>query len=257
LVLGPVRVIDRLRATPREVVYRVFDPRRSEEAMLRHLAEAEMHDAVHPDEFRQRFGQAATLRHPNLAATLEVLEIAGRPAVLLEYRTGLVGTDWPALTAAPGVWYRLLSQAALGLNNAHQAGLIHGHLNANLLLLIPDGTLKISGLGEPGWLAVPPVPSETEPDAASDLAALGRIAASWAHVEIAKRGKNKFPEALQSILKRLASEDVRARYPNAAALLEDIDKAGSSVPSNATAWERFVRQVGEQCGETGEVRKSA
>src|SRR5439155_14669964 len=27
LVLGPVRVVDRLRATPREAVYRVFDPR--------------------------------------------------------------------------------------------------------------------------------------------------------------------------------------------------------------------------------------
>src|SRR5207248_8033038 len=42
LVVGPVRVIDRLRATPREVVYRVFDPRAGEEAILRHLTEPEM-----------------------------------------------------------------------------------------------------------------------------------------------------------------------------------------------------------------------
>ena len=32
LVLGPVRVLDRLRVTPRETVYHVFDPRRGEEA---------------------------------------------------------------------------------------------------------------------------------------------------------------------------------------------------------------------------------
>ena len=78
LVLGPVRVVDRLRTTPRETVYRVFDPRRGQETLLRHLAEAEMQDAVHPDEFRQRFRAAATIQHPHLAATLEVLDIAGR-----------------------------------------------------------------------------------------------------------------------------------------------------------------------------------
>ena len=35
LVLGPVRIIDRLAATPHEAVYRVFDPRRDCEAVLR------------------------------------------------------------------------------------------------------------------------------------------------------------------------------------------------------------------------------
>src|SRR5262249_33517077 len=48
LMVGPVRVVDRLRVTPRELVYRVFDPRRGEDAVLRWLAETEMDDAVHP-----------------------------------------------------------------------------------------------------------------------------------------------------------------------------------------------------------------
>ena len=52
LMLGPVRVVDRLRVTPHELVYRVFDPRRGEDAVLRWLAETEMEDAVHPDESR-------------------------------------------------------------------------------------------------------------------------------------------------------------------------------------------------------------
>src|SRR5207253_443967 len=38
LMLGPVRVIDRLRVTVHETVYRVFDPRHGREAVLRHLA---------------------------------------------------------------------------------------------------------------------------------------------------------------------------------------------------------------------------
>src|SRR5206468_6465689 len=73
LVLGRFRVIDRLRTSPREAIYRVFDPARATGRppgvgdgvfLLRHLAEAEMHDAVHPDEFRQRFAAARDAAHP-------------------------------------------------------------------------------------------------------------------------------------------------------------------------------------------------
>src|SRR5438128_8886337 len=52
LVLGPLRVIDRLCVTPRDAVYRVFDPRRGQEAVLRHLAESELAEPAHLDEFR-------------------------------------------------------------------------------------------------------------------------------------------------------------------------------------------------------------
>ena len=80
LVIGPVRVIDRLQAGPREAVYRVFDPRRNGDALLRWLAEAEMHDAVHPDEFRQRFGALAALRTTTLWPLTRWLKSpAGRP----------------------------------------------------------------------------------------------------------------------------------------------------------------------------------
>src|SRR5439155_24508483 len=115
LVLGPVRTIDRLHSTPREAVYRVFDPRSNREALLRHLAESEMQDAVRPDEFRQRFAAATAVRHPHVAATYEVLEIGERPAVLQEWLSGLASNEWPALAAVPGVWLRLVSPAAPGL----------------------------------------------------------------------------------------------------------------------------------------------
>src|SRR5262249_11687725 len=155
LVLGALRVIDRLRVAPREAVYRVFDPRRGQEAVLRHLAEAELAEPGHLDDFRRRFTQTAAVRHPHVAATLEVLDIAGRPAVLQEWLPGLSSTAWPALAAVPGVWFRLLCQAALGLHTSHQAGLVHGHLRPGLFLLTGEGTLKLCGLGEPPWLVVP------------------------------------------------------------------------------------------------------
>jgi chromosome segregation ATPase len=250
LVLGPVRVIDRLQATPREAVYRVFDPRRNGEALLRHLAESEMDDAVRPDEFRQRFAAAAALRHPHVAATFEVLEIADRPAALQEWVQGLPSTEWPALAAAPGVWFRLFSQAALAVQTVHAAGLVHGHLHA-ASLVFTEGVLKLCGVGEPRWLAVPPPQEDGEPSVEADLRTLGHIAAGWA--EVSAGGKVKpLPAALRKVVQRCAD----GGYATAQVLLEDLDHAGAEVPPNAAAWERFVRQVREDSAES-ELRQSA
>ncbi len=219
LMLGPVRVVDRLRVTPRETVYRVFDPRRGQEAVLRLLAEEDCHDAVRPDEFRQRFIQAG-LDHPNLGRTLEVVDLGGRPAALQEWLTGLPCPEWPPLASVPGVCFRLLGQAALGLATAHQAGLAHGHLDENALLLTPAGILKLCGLGEPPWLATPPYATAS---VAGALAALGKIAAGWSIVGVRKGSKTKpLPPALLAIIDRLNSAD--HPYPSANELLEDLDR---------------------------------
>jgi hypothetical protein len=255
LVLGPFRLIDRLRATPCEVVYRVFDPRRGHEAVLRHLTEAEMDDAVRPDEFRQRFTAVAAVHHPHLAATLEVLEIADRPAVLQEWLTGLPSSDWPALAAVPGVWYRLLCQAALGLHTLHEAGLAHGRLDLGSIILTADGTVKLCGAGEPAWLRSPPA---DEGDAVTDLAALGRIAASWVERGEGRKGpKSKpLPEALQAVARRLTAESAEERYPSADVLLEDLEKMGADVPANGAAWDRLLRHVRDGAVDTA-LRLSA
>lgn len=263
LVLGPVRVIDRLQATPREGVFRVFDPRHNREAVLRHLAESEMHDAVRPDEFRQRFAAAAAVPHPHLVKTWEVLEIAGRPAVLQEWIEGVPSTEWQALAAAPGVLFRLLSQAGLALMTAHNAGLVHGHLHPSSFVFAGEGVLKLCGLGEPHWLATYPISEEDEPTPASDLTALGVIAASWAALAAApgaprKGAKNKqqAPGELQAILTRLNADRPEDRFPSAAALLEALDQASAQVPANATAWERFVKQIRDQSADR-KVRRTA
>ena len=250
LVLGPVRVIDRLQATAHEAVYRVFDPRSNREALLRHLGEAEMHDAVRPDEFRQRFAAAAAVSHAHVAATYEVLEIHGRPAVLLEWLPGLPGGDWPALAAAPGVWFRLLSQAALGLKTVHDAGLAHGHLQPSSFVMTGDGVLKLCGLGEPHWLASPPA-GGGEAIPADDLLALGHVAVGWAALAVPRRGgkAKPLPEPLQSLGQRMTAADEAARFADAASLLAELDRVSAAVPANSAAWERFVRQVREQTAD--------
>ena len=184
LMLGPVRVIDRIRVTPRETLYRVFDPRRGSEAVLRDLAEAEAENAGHADEFRRRFTQAM-LTHPNIAATLEILEVAGRPAALQEWISGLPSNDWPALAAVPGVWYRLLLQAAQALHAAHETSLIHGHLQPAHFVLTSDGILKISGFGELPWLMA----TDFTPDVPGDLLSLAAHATAGVPPPAGKRAR--------------------------------------------------------------------
>jgi hypothetical protein len=257
LVLGPFRVIDRLANHATEAVYRVFDPRRNQEAILRHLSESEMDDAVHPDEFRQRFTAAAAAPHRHLAATFEVLDIAGRPAVLQELLRGVPASEWPPLAGVAGVWYRLTSQAFLGLRTAHQEGLVHGRLQARDIILTPEGSLKLCGFGEPAWLTEAEGKS-AEGDAAVDVFALGQLVAGWtAQPSPTKAGKSKsLPASLQGLLVRLTTERVEERITSAAAVLEELNRAGAEVPANAAAWERFLREIREQATDAI-LRRSA
>jgi hypothetical protein len=255
LVLGPMRVVDRLLVTPRETVYRVFDPSRGGPALLRHLAEAEMHDAVHPDEFRQRFGAAAAIQHPNVAATHEVLEINGRPAVVQEWLTGLPATDWPSSASVPGVWFRLMTQAALGVHTAHQAGLVHGRLSLRNVVLTNEGIVKISGFGDPAWLAG----LDTEPGASADIMALGELGNAWASLgPRRKNGKTikPLPNMLQTLLKCLQPES-NDPYTSAEELLNDLERAGATLPDAADAWSQLLDHVRANGSEAAAWRKSA
>ena len=268
LMLGRFRVIDRLRVTPREAIYRVFDPGRANPGvyLLRHLAEAEMTDAVHPDEFRQRFAAAREAAHANLAGVVEVLEINGRPAAVQEWLTGLFSADWPTQAAHPGCWVRLMTMAAEGIDAAHRAGLVHGRLTSDSFVLTAAGVLKVTGFGEPPWLATGPQAS-TEP--AADLRALGQVAFGWSQLAGKKRtGKGKpFPAELVAVIRHLEADpeppmaDTVASeqaYASVAELVADLKRIARETPFSDDAWEKLLHHVAENAPEaTATLRQSA
>lgn len=302
LVLGPVRVIERIQTSPRETTYRVYDPRRAgddpsrndppyrdasnqdaphrEESpqdqsprpherprfhppagsicLLRVLAEAEMHDATHPDEYRQRFAALCSVTHPNLRATYEVLTVQGRPAVLQEWLEGVSGSDWPTQTAHPGVWLRLLTQAASALHALHSAGLTHGRLKASSFLLTTDGIVKLTGAGEPPWLHG----STREGSLQDDLKALGDIAMAWSQAKRRGRSTKAFPETLQRILRRLGAKPSLASpegeasmteketpYLSVEELLADLGEATAEVSLTSEAWSKLLKQISDDTEE--------
>ena len=254
LVLGRFRVIDRLRATAKETAYRVYDPTRASICTLRHLADAEMADAVRPDEFRQRYAAALSATHPNLANTLEVTEVLGRPAAVQEWVPGVASPDWPAAASLPGVWVKLVSDAARGLNHAHRSGLVHGRLTAESFVLTGDGTLKILGLGDPPWLHG--VGTAFDPLPAADLRALGQVAFGWSQLASRKRtARTKpFPPTLAAIVRRLESgaeppmADVVSfdrPFADAGDLLRELARLAEEHPVPADGWEKLMRHIAE------------
>src|SRR5262249_45387678 len=137
------------------------------------------------------------------------------------------------------------------LQTVHSGGLVHGHLRPASLVLTGEGVLKLAGLGEPRWLLASGSLAEEEPTVAADLAAFGQIAAGWAATApAAKASRSKaLPRVLQEIVRRLTTDNAAERFESASALLDVLDQAGSEVPANAAAWERFVKQVREQSDE--------
>ena len=176
--------------------------------------------------------------------------------MLQEWVVGLPCPDWPPLAAVPGVCFRLVKQAALGLYAVHQAGLVHGHLHDNLLFLTPDGNLKICGLGEPSWLAA--AASVDDPaDAAADLRALGRIATQWSISGVRRGSRTKpLPDELLQVLQRLTGESQPA-YADSGELLEDLERTQTRVPANGEAWDRLLKHIQEHAMPELVLRQSA
>jgi|GEM_PF-524539 len=152
LMIDRFRVIDKLPSTSKEYIFQVFDPIKKVECLLRHLSESELSDPYHPDEFRQRFGAAINLNHENVASTYEVLEILGRPAVLVEFTQGGNQSEWISDYQKPDIWLNLVLQTISGLASIHGAGLVYGTILHSSLIITKEGFIKWTGTGCPTWL---------------------------------------------------------------------------------------------------------
>jgi serine/threonine protein kinase len=130
-------------------VHRARDSELGRPVALKLLAENLADDKA----FRKRFVRegrlAARLSHPNVVQVYDVGESDGRPYIVMEYVPGetLASVLARRRKLPPSEAAGLAHQAALGLQAAHEAGLVHRDVKPQNLIVRDDGVLKIADFG--------------------------------------------------------------------------------------------------------------
>jgi len=101
------------------------------------------------ERFRREVKAAARLAHPNIVVAYDADEAAGTHFLVMEY---VHGTTLDREVARRGPLpvseaCNLVRQAALGLQHAHERGLVHCDIKPHNLLLTPGGQVKILDFG--------------------------------------------------------------------------------------------------------------
>lgn len=123
------------------------------------------------ERFRREVKAAARLNHPNIVAAYDADQVGPLHFLVMEF---VPGTSLARLVADRGPLSvreacDYVRQAALGLQHAHEHGMVHRDIKPQNLMLTPDGQIKILDFGLAHFVSEfdrPPVPGDPEAAAA-------------------------------------------------------------------------------------------
>ncbi|MGW0198897.1 serine/threonine-protein kinase [Nonomuraea sp. NPDC003201] len=182
LVADRYRLDERISSGPMGEVWRGYDTRADWVVAVKVLG-ARVAGGATREVLRQHAQAVARVIHPNVAMVLDVGDHDGAPFLVMEFLTGpSLGEELAARGPLPIVEVcDLIGQAAAGLDAAHRAGVMHGHVAPHSFRLAGSGVLKVVGFGmddrvpgDPRYVA-PERAAGQEAAAAGDLYALGCV----------------------------------------------------------------------------------
>jgi serine/threonine protein kinase len=156
LYLGPYLLLDRLGAGSMSVVFKARHRRLGRIDALKVIRPERLDDPRVLRCFLDEAEAAARLSHPNVVSVYDAGATAGSCFLAMEY---VEGTDLERLVKRHGRLpaaraCRYVQQAALGLQHAHDRGLVHRDVKPSNLLLSLDGTTV--KMGDLGMALLPP-----------------------------------------------------------------------------------------------------
>ncbi len=153
LVVGPYRVLDRLGVGGMGAVYKARHARMDRLVALKVVHRDKLASASAVERFYREAKTAAQLSHPNIVGAFDVGEANGTHYFAMEY---VDGTDLAKLVKQRG-WQPIAlacecaRQAALGLQHAHEKGVVHRDIKPQNLVITrpPNGppAVKILDFG--------------------------------------------------------------------------------------------------------------
>jgi serine/threonine protein kinase/tetratricopeptide (TPR) repeat protein len=147
--LGRYIIVDAVGAGGMGVVYRAFDPELDRKVALKLVRTAGVRDQAR---LRERLAREARLlariSHPNVVSVYDVGVVGDEVFLAMEFIAGPTLAAWQAQRERP--WHAILDlylQAARGLAQAHELGVIHRDFKASNALVGPDGRVRVVDFG--------------------------------------------------------------------------------------------------------------
>jgi serine/threonine protein kinase/TolB-like protein len=147
--VGQYQLIRRLGRGAIGSVYEALHLRLKRVVALKLLAGHRLGDAASLARFQREMEAIGKLDHPHIVRATDAGEVDGVPFLVMEYVDGL---DLGRIAKACGPLSvpdacEVVRQAAVGLQHAHEHGLVHRDLKPSNLLLGADGMVKVLDLG--------------------------------------------------------------------------------------------------------------
>ncbi|MCA9570657.1 MAG: serine/threonine protein kinase, partial [Myxococcales bacterium] len=145
--IGRFEVRERLGRGGMGTVYRAFDPVLQRDVALKAM-EGDLGDQA--DRVRDEARALARLTHPNVVAVHELGVEAGQVFVAMEHVQGPNLGAWAATlepAVRPAAVLEAFIQAGMGLQAAHDAGLVHRDIKPENLLRHADGRVVVADFG--------------------------------------------------------------------------------------------------------------
>jgi DNA-binding NtrC family response regulator/tRNA A-37 threonylcarbamoyl transferase component Bud32 len=149
LVLGPYVLLDLLGEGGMGQVFKARQRRLKRLTALKIIRPQHLNSASAVQRFQRETEAVARLAHPNIVQVYDADEVGGRCFLAMEF---IDGTDLARVLKRQGPLpvvqaCDFIRQAALGLQHAHECGLVHRDVKPSNLMLAPRGGLKILDLG--------------------------------------------------------------------------------------------------------------
>jgi serine/threonine protein kinase len=149
VILGQYEILAKLGRGGMGTVYKARHLRLKRIFAVKVISQRRLPDPQAVARFRREMEAVGGLNHPNIVQATDAGEAAGQHFLVMEFVEGrnlsqLVRSDGPLPVADA---CEIGRQAALGLEHAHQHGMVHRDVKPSNLMLTRDGTVKVLDLG--------------------------------------------------------------------------------------------------------------